>query len=58
MATSKQLSRAATKKVEAVYAYPYLNHLCLEPMNATALYTADAKCGCRHRMAKQRLRPW
>jgi isoquinoline 1-oxidoreductase beta subunit len=33
----------ATKKVEAVYSYPYQNHATMEPMNATALYTAD-KC--------------
>jgi isoquinoline 1-oxidoreductase beta subunit len=33
----------AAKKVEAVYAYPYQNHACIEPMNATALYTPD-KC--------------
>lgn len=33
----------AAKKVEAVYSYPYQNHVCLEPMNATALYTPE-KC--------------
>jgi isoquinoline 1-oxidoreductase beta subunit len=33
----------ATRKVEATYSYPFLNHACMEPMNATALYTPD-KC--------------
>ncbi|MBN8965479.1 MAG: xanthine dehydrogenase family protein molybdopterin-binding subunit, partial [Rhizobiales bacterium] len=33
----------AAKKVEAVYSWPYQNHACLEPMNATVLYTPD-KC--------------
>jgi isoquinoline 1-oxidoreductase subunit beta len=33
----------AAKKIEAVYSYPYQNHATIEPMNATALYTAD-KC--------------
>jgi isoquinoline 1-oxidoreductase subunit beta len=33
----------AAKKIEVVYGYPYQNHACMEPMNATALYTDD-KC--------------
>src|SRR5262252_7601235 len=37
----KQAVANAAKKVEAVYAYPYQNHATMEPMNATALYTAD-----------------
>src|SRR5437899_1878316 len=36
------LAGAATK-IEAVYSYPYQAHATMEPMNATALYTAD-KC--------------
>ncbi len=34
---------AAAKKVTSEYAYPWLNHACMEPMNATARYTPD-KC--------------
>ncbi len=34
---------SAARRIEAVYSYPYQNHATMEPMNATALYTAD-KC--------------
>src|SRR5437660_66619 len=40
---AKAAIAGAAKKVEAVYNYPYQNHVTMEPMNATALYTAD-KC--------------
>ncbi|MCK1473779.1 xanthine dehydrogenase family protein molybdopterin-binding subunit [Bradyrhizobium sp. 197] len=40
---AKAAIATAAKKVEAVYSYPYQNHATMEPMNATALYTAD-KC--------------
>jgi isoquinoline 1-oxidoreductase beta subunit len=40
---AKATLAGAAKKIEAVYNYPYQNHATMEPMNATALYTAD-KC--------------
>jgi isoquinoline 1-oxidoreductase beta subunit len=39
----KAALEGAAKKVEAVYAYPYQHHVTMEPLNATARYTAD-KC--------------
>ncbi len=32
---------AAVRRIEAVYAYPYQNHACMEPMNATARWTPE-----------------
>jgi len=40
---AKSALAGAGKKIEAVYGYPYQNHACMEPMNATARYTPD-KC--------------
>jgi isoquinoline 1-oxidoreductase beta subunit len=40
---AKAALAGAAKRIEAVYAYPYQNHVCMEPMNATARYTPE-KC--------------
>ncbi len=37
---AKEALAGAARKVEAVYAFPFQNHATMEPMNATALYTA------------------
>jgi isoquinoline 1-oxidoreductase beta subunit len=40
---AKAAIAGATKKIEATYSYPFQNHACMEPMNATALWTTE-KC--------------
>ena len=37
---AKAAIASAARKIEAVYNYPYQNHATMEPLNATALYTA------------------
>ena len=39
----KSALAGAARTIDAEYAYPYQNHACMEPMNATARYTPD-KC--------------
>ena len=38
---AKAALAGATKKLEAVYSYPFQNHACMEPMNAMARYTPE-----------------
>ena len=43
MASFTEAMRSARKTMEQLYMVPFLSHATMEPMNATALYTAD-KC--------------
>ncbi len=38
---ANQALAGAAKRVEAVYSTPFVSHACMEPMNCTALVTAD-----------------
>src|SRR5215472_6841130 len=38
---SKTAIGSAAKRIEAIYDYPFQTHACMEPMNATALYTRE-----------------
>ena len=38
---SKAAIAGAATRIEAIYDYPFQNHACMEPMNATALYTPE-----------------
>ena len=39
---SKAAIAGAAKRIAAIYDYPFQNHACMEPMNATALYTPQS----------------
>ena len=49
------IAGAARRRSRPIYNYPYQNHACMEPMNATALYTDD-KCEVWYRDAGWRRR--
>jgi isoquinoline 1-oxidoreductase beta subunit len=38
---AKSALAGAAKKIEAVYSYPFQNHACMEPMNATVRWTPE-----------------
>jgi isoquinoline 1-oxidoreductase beta subunit len=38
---AKAAIASATRKIEAVYSFPWLNHATMETMNATVIWTAD-----------------
>ena len=41
----------AARRIESIYDYPFQTHACMEPMNATALYTpsrCEVWCGSQH----------
>ncbi|HRK23747.1 MAG TPA: molybdopterin-dependent oxidoreductase, partial [Beijerinckiaceae bacterium] len=38
---AKAALAGAARRIEAVYSYPFQNHACMEPMNATALWTPE-----------------
>mgnify|MGYP000290608152 CR=1 FL=1 len=40
---AREALASAARTIEAVYAYPYQNHACMEPMNATVRWTPE-KC--------------
>jgi isoquinoline 1-oxidoreductase beta subunit len=38
---AKAAIAVAARRIEAIYDYPFQNHACMEPMNATARYTPE-----------------